>query len=87
MVQDFSVPKGVGFLITPGGEYGYPGQPTVWMLNPVGLTRRKWPKKTNYTLISDEEIALLEYKLNTPPRKHLGYLTPVEYTLSIVFTA
>jgi len=55
--------------------------------NAVGLTRRKWPKKTDYALISDEEIAMLEYQLNTRPRKRLGYLTPMEYTLSVAFTA
>lgn len=55
--------------------------------NAVGLTRRKWPKKTDYALISDEEIAMLEYQLNTRPRKRLGYLTPMEYTLSVAFSA
>jgi len=37
--------------------------------NAVGLTRRQWPKKTNYALISDDEIAMLELRLNTWPRK------------------
>jgi IS30 family transposase len=47
--------------------------------NAVGLTRRVWPKKTDYALISEEEIATLEYRLNTRPRKRFGYLTPFEY--------
>lgn len=54
--------------------------------NAVGLTRRKWPKKTDYALISDEEIAILEFKLNTRPRKRFGYLTPLEYAASVAFT-
>ncbi len=28
--------------------------------NAVGLTRRVWPKKTSYALISDEDVAMLE---------------------------
>ncbi len=27
----------------------------------VGLTRRFWPKKTDYALIPDEEIAMVQY--------------------------
>jgi IS30 family transposase len=54
--------------------------------NTVGLTRRFWPKKTDYALISDEEIATLEYRLNTRPRKRLGYLTPYEHAKSVAFT-
>ena len=51
--------------------------------NAVGLTRREWPKKTDYALISDEEIATLEYRLNTRPRKRFGYRTPFEYAESV----
>ena len=54
--------------------------------NAVGLTRREWPKKTNYALISDEEIATLEYQLNTRPRKRFGYLTPFEYAESVALS-
>ena len=54
--------------------------------NAVGLTRRVWPKKTDYSLISDEEVAMLEYRLNTRPRKRLGYLTPYEYAESVALT-
>ncbi len=45
--------------------------------NSICLTRRVWPKKTDYALLSDEEIATLEYRLNTRPRKRLGYLTVI----------
>lgn len=54
--------------------------------NAVGLTRRLWPKKTDYALISDEEIANLEYQLNTRPRKRFGYLTPLEYAASVALS-
>lgn len=46
--------------------------------NAVGLTRREWPKKTDYSLLSKEDIAILEFRLNTRPRKRLGFLTPYE---------
>lgn len=54
--------------------------------NAIGLTRREWPKKTDYALLSDEEIAMLEYRLNTRPRKRFGYLSPLEYALSVALT-
>ena len=54
--------------------------------NAVGLTRREWPKKTDYALISDEEIAMLEYRLNTRPRKRFGYLTPLEHAACVVLS-
>jgi len=55
--------------------------------NAVGLTRREWPKKTDYSLISDKEIAMLEYRLNTRPRKRLGYLTPLEHAACVALSA
>jgi len=55
--------------------------------NAVGLTRREWPKKTDYSLISDEEIAMLEYRLNTRPRKRFGYLTPLEHAACVALSA
>ncbi len=54
--------------------------------NAVGLTRREWPKKTDYALISEEEIATLEHRLNTRPRKRFGYLTPFEYADSVALS-
>ena len=53
----------------------------------VGLTRRFWPKKTDYALISDEEIAMVEYRLNTRPRKRFGFLSPLEYAYRVALTA
>ena len=55
--------------------------------NAVGLTRRFWPKKTDYALISEEEIATVEYLLNTRPRKRFGFLTPLEYATSVALSS
>jgi transposase, IS30 family len=52
----------------------------------VGLTRRFWPKKTDYALIPDEEIAMVEYRLNTRPRKRFGFLSPLEYASRVALT-
>lgn len=46
--------------------------------NTNGLIREYFPKKTDFTMISEEELAMIEYKLNTRPRKRLNYLTPLE---------
>lgn len=54
--------------------------------NAVGLTRRVWPKKTDYALIPEEEIATLEYRLNTRPRKRFRYLSPLEYASSVALS-
>ena len=54
--------------------------------NAVGLTRRFWPKKTNYALIPDEQIAMVEYRLNTRPRKRFGFLSPLEYASGVALT-
>ncbi|HEY9584342.1 MAG TPA: IS30 family transposase, partial [Candidatus Paceibacterota bacterium] len=34
--------------------------------------------KTDFSTISDEELAAVEYRLNTRPRKRLGWRTPLE---------
>ena len=46
--------------------------------NANGLLREYFPKGTDFTKISDEDISKVEYDLNTRPRKRLGYLTPLE---------
>jgi len=46
--------------------------------NTNGLVRRYFPKGTDFRDVSDEEIARVEYALNTRPRKRLGYRTPLE---------
>ena len=54
--------------------------------NAVGLIRRFWPKKTDYALISEEEIATVEYLLNALPGKRFGYLSPVEYSVIVALS-
>lgn len=46
--------------------------------NTNGLIREYFPKKTDFTLVSDEEIKKVEYILNTRPRKRLGWSTPLQ---------
>lgn len=46
--------------------------------NTNGLIRDYYPKGTDFCIISDEEIAQVEYLLNTRPRKRLGWLSPLE---------
>ncbi len=46
--------------------------------NVNGLIRDYFPKKTDFTLIPDADIAAVEYALNTRPRKRLKWKTPLE---------
>lgn len=46
--------------------------------NTNGLIRDYFPKKTDFDTISKEEIAFVEYELNTRPRKRLNWKTPLE---------
>lgn len=46
--------------------------------NANGLLRDYYPKKTDFRTIPDEEIARVEYALNSRPRKRLGFMTPLE---------
>ena len=46
--------------------------------NTNGLVRQYFPKGTDFTTITDEEIQAVMDKLNTRPRKALGYRTPNE---------
>lgn len=43
-----------------------------------GLLRRYFPKKTDWSKVSNTEIARVEYLINTRPRKRLGGFTPAE---------
>lgn len=49
--------------------------------NTNGLIRRFFPKKTDFSKVSDEEINRVEYLLNTRPRKRHGGKTPLEILL------
>ncbi len=46
--------------------------------NMNGLIRQYFPKSMRLDLLTAKEIAEVEHKLNTRPRKTLGYLTPIE---------
>ena len=46
--------------------------------NANGLIRDYFPKKTDFTVVSDEEIKYVENELNNRPRKRLGFRTPLE---------
>ena len=46
--------------------------------NTNGLLREYFPKKTSLANVSDEEVQMVEDKLNHRPRKCLGYLSPFE---------
>ena len=46
--------------------------------NTNGLIRWYVPKGTDFATVSEERIAEIEHKLNTRPRKRLGWRTPLE---------
>ncbi len=46
--------------------------------NTNGLVRRYFPKGTDFSEVSEEEIARVEYALNTRPRKRHGFKSPLE---------
>jgi len=52
-----------------------------------GLIRWYFPKGTDFRDVPKEAIAMVEYKLNTRPRKRLGWKTPLEvFNASVAFT-
>lgn len=46
--------------------------------NTNGLLRDYCPKGTDFAKVPEEELAMVEYMLNTRPRKRLGWKTPLE---------
>lgn len=46
--------------------------------NTNGIIRRDLPKGTDFNLISEKQLLILEQKLNNKPRKIIGYKTPIE---------
>lgn len=46
--------------------------------NTNGLIRHVYPKKTNFNMVTDEEIQVLENALNLRPRKMFNFRTPEE---------
>ena len=43
-----------------------------------GLLRRYFPKRTDFQLVSQETVNEVVIRLNSTPRKVLGYQTPLE---------
>ena len=46
--------------------------------NTNGLVRQYIPKKTDFDDVTDEDILTITRKLNSRPRKSLGFKTPVQ---------
>jgi IS30 family transposase len=46
--------------------------------NSIGLVRRFFPKKTDFSIVSDYQVKKVETLLNNRPRKCLNYATPIE---------
>ena len=46
--------------------------------NTNGLVRQYFPKKSDFTVLSDSDIKLVTERLNNRPRKCLGFPTPIE---------
>jgi IS30 family transposase len=49
-----------------------------------GLIRWYLPKGTDFSKISDEQIALIKSLINNRPRKCLGVKTPIEVAASVL---
>lgn len=46
--------------------------------NTIGLVRQYLPKRTDFATIPESQIKMIEARLNSRPRKRLGFLTPEE---------
>lgn len=51
--------------------------------NSIGLIRRFYPKKTDWALLSQNDLAIIEHWLNTRPRKCLGFRTAQEVFVAL----
>lgn len=47
--------------------------------NTNGLIRQYFPKSTDFALVSDGDVALVQHRLNTRPRKTLNFDSPIEF--------
>lgn len=50
-----------------------------------GLVRQYFPKGTDFTILTQEQVFEVEYKLNNRPRKCLNFLTPCEAFDALTF--
>ena len=55
--------------------------------NAIGLIRRLFPKKTDFDLVTKEEVKRVETLLNTRPRKCLDYQTSNEVLGHVLHSA
>lgn len=46
--------------------------------NTNGLIRQYFPKGTNFNMVSDDAISIVEEELNNRPRKILNFKSPTE---------
>ena len=44
----------------------------------IGLVRRTYPKKTDWNLVSQKDLDIIQDQLNNRPRKWLNFLSPLE---------
>ncbi len=52
-----------------------------------GLVRQYFPKKTDFDTIDQVDVAWVEQKLNSRPRKSLNFKTPEEVFFNVDFAA
>ena len=50
-----------------------------------GLIRQYFPKKTDFTIITDQQVKAVETKLNNRPRKRQGFKTPLAIMDKLLF--
>ncbi len=55
--------------------------------NTTGLVRQYFPKKSEFSKITDRRITKVEERLNNRPRKTLGYKTPNEIFFKLPLVA
>ena len=51
--------------------------------NCIGLIRRYYPKKTDWALLKQSELNKIRRRLNTRPKKCLGFMTPEEVFVAL----
>lgn len=49
-----------------------------------GLVRQYFPKGSDFTKLTQEDVLLVENKLNNRPRKILDFMTPIEFAQSLI---